>query len=113
MRCLAALLILQVLLACTLTDAFIQLPDAEVVKRIDRLEFKTCPGCRLNLQPGLRALVHDQVKQGKFPGVTVEFIPSHRPELHYIDSEGKTIGGISVDRVEHTDVEAFLHQLGF
>lgn len=32
--------LLQVLLACTLTDAFIQLPDAEVVKRIDRLEFK-------------------------------------------------------------------------
>jgi hypothetical protein len=27
-------------LACTVADAFIQLPDADIVKRIDRLEFK-------------------------------------------------------------------------
>lgn len=76
-------------------------------------------------------------------------IPSHRPELHFIDSEGKTvskrgstltnlqalqrdhhldyvpmvpanlqhadvqIGGVSVDRVDALDVEAFVKELGF
>lgn len=113
MKRLATPLVLQVLLMCTLAHAFIQLPEVDIIKRIDRLEFKSCPGCRLSLQPDLKKFLHETVENGKIPGVTVEFIPSHRPELHFIDKDGNTIGGVSVDRVWSVDVEAFVRELGF
>lgn len=33
---------------------------------------QSCPGCRLNLQPHLRKYLHEEVKPGKIPGVTIE-----------------------------------------
>eukprot|EP00873_Tetraselmis_striata_P016917 jgi/Tetstr1/437181/TSEL_002752.t1 len=53
------------------------------------------------------------VEAGKYPGVTVEFIPGRRPEMVKYDESDKEIARENVEKMSYTELTELMTELGF
>ena len=55
--------------------------DLPILTLLHRMEFVSCPGCKLNKLPEVKRFLKEVIEPGQYPGVTVNFIPGRLPEV--------------------------------
>ncbi|GAX82105.1 hypothetical protein CEUSTIGMA_g9533.t1 [Chlamydomonas eustigma] len=85
----------------------------ENAKPIARMEFVSCPGCKLNKLPQVKKFLKEVVEAGEYPGVTVNFIPGRVPELYLYDADGKEVDKMFIERLSFAELNTLVRSKGF
>ena len=66
-----------------------------LISAVHRMEFVSCPGCKLNKLPEVKRFLKEVIEPGEYPGVTVNFIPGRLPEVRQKVIDTFVVSGIT------------------
>ncbi|KAG1657486.1 hypothetical protein FOA52_001401 [Chlamydomonas sp. UWO 241] len=101
------LLLLVALVACA------GLVAGEEATKVAAIKFKSCPKCKLSHLPEVKKFLVEVVAEGKYPGVTVDFIQGALPEVFMVDENGKEFDKMYIEHLSFAELNTLVRSRGF
>jgi len=82
-------------------------------QRVASIKFKSCPQCKLSHLPEVKKFLVEVVADGKYPGVTVDFVPGALPEVFMLDAQGNEIDRMYIEHLGFAELNTLVRSRGF